>query len=188
MSGLILLFNFAKKNDANMDRLIVNVVYFLFYGCILIIIGCKKDDGRIGAPFKLYTLEEITSSDTIKRTSQILSCRLDDEFYFNDANKLKVFMGSDKCSLDPKNSVGGIWELMTIDSMQGEFLKLNIIPSYIVHDSLRVSQTTGQWLDNNKSQFYKVVAFNDSVIIIQNGKGLVLPITQNTWQLTLKKG
>lgn len=166
--------------------LLENNCFLLLFICGVFIFGCKKDEGRIGIPYKIFSLEEIVAGNEIKRTAQVSACRFDDEFHFNSEGELKVFMGHQKCSNDPKNSVGGIWELTAIDNIQGDYMKLNMPFSYIVHDSLTIGQTFSQWQGNNTSQIYKIIELNDSIIIIQNGKDLALPNTQNIWQLTLK--
>lgn len=155
--------------------------------CLTFIISCKKEEGQIGTPYKIFSLEEFVGGSAEKRTSQVLACRLDDEFYFNEGDELWVFMGSQKCNLDPKKSIGATWELTSVDSMQADYLALQGALTYVVHDSLRMGQTVGQWTNNNSSQLYKVIEFIDSVIVVQTLKDLSLPKTQNIWQLTLKK-
>jgi len=152
-------------------------------------IGCDKENGieTITSPYKIASLEEIENGVSKEKTLEIPNCRFDDEFYFetaeNDLNLL-VEMKDDICLHDP-GAYAGKWKVVSIDSLEGEFLEV-MLPDFKIHDSLRLAPTLSQVLEN-KNQFYKLIEFSEKTIIIQNFQDFSAPKTKNIWQLKLEK-
>lgn len=164
--------------------------YSLSLFFLVAIFSCNKVQVITSTPYKILRIEELKGNSIIDKTTEIELCRIDDEFYFEDNQRIDIVGGDTSCFTPEGEGIeNATWNITEIDGLSGDFLELDIPLSaffYSVHDSLTLSLTSEQWL-NGENQFYKIIEFGDERIIIQNADGVSEPKTENIWQLTLEK-
>ena len=167
-----------RRKKLNMNRKNICLIIVLIFT-----IGCQKENSEFA--YKISSLVEIINGDNIDKTNEIITCRVDDEFFFSTDNEFDIREGESDCSPKLSRLNEFTYSILKIDSLNSEFVKLEIpgsLISYNIHDSLRLTQTAEQWRDN-ESQLYKIIEFNETNIILQTADCLSKPKTQNIWQI-----